>query len=218
MGRHGRGPRSGVSSMGSLARFDITQVCTQFACANFLETGTGSGAGITAALQAPLERIFSVEIMPTIAAAARRRFARDARVEIVEGTSAEGLARILTRLPTAVPTLFWLDAHFPGADYGLAGYDAEKDVDIRLPLERELALIKSARPASRDVIIIDDLRIYIDGPFGNGNIPAIAQTLPEDARNIDFVARLYASSHDCRGFFEDEGYLVLTPRREAGLP
>jgi hypothetical protein len=203
--------------MGSLARFDITQLCAQYACRNFLETGTGSGAGITAAMLAPFERIFSVEIMPVIAASARRRFAGDARVEIVEGASIEGLASILARLPVTVPALFWLDAHFPGADYGLASYDAESDVDLRLPLERELALINRARPDSGDVIIIDDLRIYLDGPFGNGNIPPLAQTLPQEARNIDFVSRLYAVSHDCRGFFEDEGYLVLTPRARAGV-
>ena len=87
-------------------------------------------------------------------------------------------------------------------------------MDRRLPLQRELELIARLRRPCRDVILIDDLRIYEDGPFEQGAMPDFAQTLPPHLRNIDFVLRRpWSETHDLQRFHQHTGYLVLAPRR-----
>ena len=63
------------------------------------------------------------------------------RIEILNQTSEEALADVLPAVERDKPILFWLDAHFPGADFGLATYKDEHGREPALPLERELALI-----------------------------------------------------------------------------
>jgi hypothetical protein len=203
--------------MGHLRHFDLARVCREHGCRHFVETGTGSGDGLAYAAGLPFETLDSIEIHADIAAAAKRRFEADGRIRIRLGNSTELLPIILAELIADEPVLFWLDAHFPGADLGFAAYDAEPDVDVRLPLERELEIIAALRPGASDVILIDDLRIYEEGPFKNGNIPDWAQTLPPELRHLQFVERLFAATHETRRDYADEGYLVLVPDRPASL-
>ena len=74
--------------------------------------------------------------------------------------------------------------------------------------------VVSAVGHERDVTLIDDLRIYEDGPFEQGAMPDFAQTLPPHLRNIDFVLRRpWSETHDLQRFHQHTGYLVLAPRR-----
>lgn len=198
--------------MGSLRFFNLQTVMEKYGCRYLFETGTGRGEGIHYAAFFHFEKIWSVEIHPEIAAGARERFRHDDRVEILNETSEQALARILPTVDPARPILFWLDAHFPGADFGYAGYGDERDADRRLPLERELDLIARLRRPCRDVIIVDDLRIYEDGPFAEGPMPEHAQTLPPERRNIDFVTKgPWPATHEVRRFYEGTGYLAIAP-------
>ena len=199
--------------MGTLRFFNLQPLMETFGCRYLFETGTGIGDGVQYASYYAFERLWSVEIHPDIAATARDRFAGDPRVTILDATSEEAIAAVLPTIDRATPILFWLDAHFPGADFGLANYQDEKDVDRRLPLERELELIGRLRHPCRDVLLIDDLRIYEDGPYEMGPMPDYAQTLPPELRNIGFVERgPWARTHDLQRFKEHTGYLVLTPK------
>jgi hypothetical protein len=199
--------------MGTIAHFNLSKIRSRYGCLHFVETGTGSGASIEHARGFSFKTLFSIEMIPQLAAAAQRRFSDDSRVRILNGATTTVLPEVLNATPVHEPVLFWLDAHFPGADFGEnLAYDAEKNVDLRLPLERELEIIKRLRPLARDVILIDDLRIYIDGPFSNGPLPPLAQTLPPEARHIDFVERLFGDSHKCSKLYDHEGYIVLQPR------
>jgi len=199
--------------MGSLRFFNLQPLMEQYGCRTLFETGTGIGEGLHYASYYAFERLWSVEIHPEVAATARDRFVNDPRVEIVEGTSEEALARVLPTVDRAQPMLFWLDAHFPGADFGYASYKDEKDHDRRLPLERELALIGKLRAPCRDVLLIDDLRIYEDGPYAMGPMPDWAQTLAPELRNIAFAERApWSKTHDLQRFHDHTGYLVLTPK------
>ena len=54
-------------------------------------------------------------------------------------TTARILSRVLNNIDDS-PTLFWLDAHFPGSDYQGLAYDSEKDDEKRIPLEVELKI------------------------------------------------------------------------------
>lgn len=200
--------------MGTLRFFNLQSMMEGYGCRSLFETGTGMGDGVQYAAYFHFERIWSVEIHPDIAATARERFVGDARVEVINATSEEALSRVLPTVPHDAPILFWLDAHFPGADFGLAGYKDERDGDRRLPLERELALIAKLRHPCRDVLLIDDLRIYEDGPYEMGAMPDFAQTLPPERRNIDFALRRpWSETHDLARYHQHTGYLVLTPKR-----
>ena len=199
--------------MGSLRFFSLQPLMEQYGCRYLFETGTGIGDGLHYASFFAFERLWSVEIHPEVAATARDRFVNEPRIEIVEGSSEDALKRVLPTVDRATPMLFWLDAHFPGADFGYASYKDEKDIDRRLPLERELALIGQLRAPCRDVILIDDLRIYEEGPYAMGPMPDWAQTLPPELRNVAFVERApWSKTHDLQRFHEHTGYLVLTPK------
>ena len=199
--------------MGTLRFFNLQPLMEQYGCRFLVETGTGIGDGLHYASYFAFEKLWSVEIHPDIAATARERFARDPRIGILEQTSEEALAAVLPTIDRAVPILFWLDAHFPGADFGLATYQDERVLDRRLPLARELDLIGRLRHPCRDVLLIDDLRIYEDGPWEMGPMPDYAQTLPPEMRNIDFVlSPPWSRTHDLKRFHEHTGYLVLVPK------
>jgi SAM-dependent methyltransferase len=196
--------------MGSVTRFDLACLLDTFGCGVFIETGTGLGDGLAHAGRFGFDRLLSVELMETLAAVSRERFRCDHRVEVRAGRSEPILEGWLATLDPDTPVLFWLDAHFPGADFQAADYSAEPDPAVRLPLERELSVIRRLRPSAKDVILIDDLRIYRDGPFEGSNIPPHAQTLPPALRNTAFFGSLLAGYRLIYSF-RDEGYVLAVP-------
>lgn len=204
--------------MGSLRQFNLAPIMEAFGCRYLFETGTSSGDGVHYASFYRFEQIWSVEIVEDLAAQARRRFIDDGRVHILHESSHNALVRILPNVPPSTPILFWLDAHFPGADNGLRGYKDEADADLRLPLQRELDAIAALRPTSRDVVLIDDLRIYEDGDWEQGPLPECAATLPPERRNIDFITRgRWSVTHDIARSTKHTGYLILTPKSRAAM-
>jgi len=201
--------------VGQLAHFDLTGLADRFGLRSFIETGTGRGDSLAYACRfsPPLTRLHSCEVHPALAAAAVSRFAGNPLVQVHSLRSTAFLDRLLPVLPDR-PALFWLDAHFPGADYGLAPYDDTLDPAVRLPLRSELDLIHLLRPlaASRDVILIDDARIWLDLPFGSGPLPDDIRPLCPAGRDIAFIQDLFNGTHDIHVDLSHEGYVMLTPR------
>jgi len=194
--------------MGFINQFNIDRIVREFNINNFFETGTWKGDAVAHALQFPFEKIISAEIVHSIADEAKSRFKNEKRVTIVESSSIKALS---AELPLVKGNcLFWLDAHFPGADAGIVSYDAEKEDDIRLPLEKELSIIHEIRQSNQDLLIIDDIRVYEDGPYENGNSPA--DTLPRKDRNLDFINLLFGKTHISMKTYRNEGYVLLFPR------
>lgn len=177
----------------------------------FVETGTGHGTGLEYAATMPFEALYSVEIVPEQAAALGSRFAGDPRIHLCSGRSDLFLQDLLPTLPPA-PILFWLDAHYPGADLGLRSHDSEPRPYLRLPLPLELEAIAAFRPEGRDLILIDDLRIFERGPNartdleaqGLGGVTAYGE-LAEALGRFDGTHRLVRR-------WDDEGYLELHPQ------
>jgi hypothetical protein len=194
--------------MGSISRFNLNKIIREYNTIYFFETGTGQGDGIEHALKSPFKKIFSTEIIPQLAKKASKKFTSFAQVSILESDSIKALTDELPNLNSNC--IFWLDAHFPGADAGMKKYDATVDESIRLPLEREVNLIKKIRVGFNDVFIIDDLRIYENGLYQHGNAPS--DTRPRYTRNIDFIRRQFSRSHLIAKLYLDEGYLLLLPR------
>jgi hypothetical protein len=194
--------------MGVINQFNVDRIIRDYNIKFFFETGTWKGDAVAYALQFPFERIISAEIVPPIADGAKSRFKEETRVKIIEASSIKALSAELPLLKGNC--LFWLDAHFPGADAGMARYDAAMDEDIRLPLEKELTIIHECRKNCNDLLIIDDMRVYEDGPYENGNSPV--DTLPRNDRNLDFINRLFGRTHISMKTYRNEGYILLFPK------
>lgn len=198
--------------MGSIARFDLPGLARPHRAIRFVETGTGRGDSLAHAARTSLfVALWSCEIEIELARSAGARFANDPRVRILTGSSTGFLDFVGHSVPADDPILYFLDAHFPGADYGLRSYGAEQCPTLRLPLAEELGMIERTR-RGEDVIVIDDLRIYVDGPFGSGNLPAKLRPFCPRERSIDFVRDIMGSTHEVTLKYEDEGYILLTPK------
>ncbi len=121
----------------------------------FVETGTYK-AETTAAMAPHFDRVISIELDPTLAAAAQQKFAKTKNVQILLGDSGLLLPKVVAELDQR--TLFWLDGHNCGAGTGMS-----KDFGPT-PIMRELETI-FAHHIKDHVIIIDDQR-YFTGEWG----------------------------------------------------
>jgi hypothetical protein len=197
--------------MGSLAHFYLEGLAKLHGLKHFVETGTAQGDGLALAAQVKEFRtLHSVEIVPELVAAARARFLSDKRIHVWEGDSRSVMPMLLRDLP-AEPCLWWLDAHFPGAHSG-AEYTAEADAAKRLPLADEIAAIRAARAGIRDVLLLDDARIYQPGPYACGDLPPDWPPLEGVERSLDFVRKAYGATHGVVVDFSDQGYVMVVPR------
>ncbi|MBS1571007.1 MAG: hypothetical protein JST62_01225 [Bacteroidetes bacterium] len=194
--------------MGSLKRFNLKRISRLYNCEYFFETGTWKGDGVAYAAKFHFKKIFSSEIVPEFAKKAAQRFESFSSVEIINQNSLIALENKLPEIDGNC--IFWLDAHYPGADEGILDYNEEQQEDIRLPLEKEIELISKRIDSYCDVIIIDDLRIYEQGDFKYGNIPT--SIIPPKNRNIDFIFKYFKTSHNIFKSYEDEGYVYLVPK------
>jgi hypothetical protein len=197
--------------MGHIRLFDVVDIADRRGIKTFVETGTGQGDSIASVLDC-FDDLLSCELYDELAHKATSRFAYCPKVRIFFDASDVFMTDVCRILPHRQPVMFWLDAHFPGADYGLAAYHAEQEIDVRLPLPWELKAIAEHRPYHNDVILIDDARIFIDGPFQHGNLPEHLRPLCPKERNIDFITELFNDTHHIQIFFEHEGYIKLMPK------
>ena len=174
---------------------------------NFVETGTGQAEVVQTVVEADDSlNVHTIEVIPEIYDKNKINFSYLKDVNWHLGTSFDILPEILPDLKGT--TLFWMDAHFPGADFGLSSYGDEKDDDKRLPLKKELETIVENRDGTNDVFVIDDLRIYEDGPFGDGNW--------EDREKyggdgIEFIEELFDETHYVVKSYNAQGSILLFP-------
>jgi len=202
--------------VGVLAQFDLERLIADYGCRYLIETGTGLGKGLDHAATFDFDQIYSIEIMHNLALAAALRFAKNHKVTILHAKSERGLKEALEEIPQDAPVLYWLDAHFPGADFRLATYKGEKNENVRLPLERELRLLAELRDLSRDIVLIDDLRIYEDADYEEGPAKEDHQPLRPEFRHVRFVDELLGATHIIQRSTRRTGYLCAYPRSHAG--
>jgi hypothetical protein len=195
--------------MGSINRFNLKRIKKHFKTDCFFETGTWKGDAVQFALDSGFNNIISTEIIPELASNSRSRFLAFPNVQIITGDSVTVLRNQLQGIDCNCT--FWLDAHFPGADAGINKYEDELNEDLRLPLGLEICAISELRKLWKDVIIVDDLRIYEDGHYENGAAPA--DVLPKNNRNTDFIVNAFKNTHHIHRLYMDEGYLLLLPKK-----
>ena len=129
---------------------NILALADIFAIETLVETGTYRGDTIAATLER-FTSIYSVEIEPRLAAAARARFHRvRGKVHLFEGDSTVLLPKIIVQLRG--PAIFWLDGHYSGRGTGRGSSDT--------PILAEIDAIASLRKNCGDVVIVDDARVF----------------------------------------------------------
>lgn len=189
---------------------DLNYIVSNYKIQALVETGTGLGSTVDHFAQRfPDLEVYTIESEGEIYLQAVSNLAKYPNVECFFGTSAESLPSILMSIQNKDNVLFWLDAHFPGADFGLSTYGGTEDKDLRLPLESELRLIVEERDVSSDIFVIDDLRVYEDGPFQDGNW---ADRLLYGGDGIDFIIELLGATHVIARLYHQQGYVVATPK------
>jgi hypothetical protein len=94
-------------------------------------------------------------------------------------------------------------------DFHYESFSSEIDKNKNLPLENELITIKDNFNTKNSVILIDDLRIYEDGPYGNGNW---SDRKKYGGDGIDFIYNLFGDTHTIKKDFRSQGYLIVEPK------
>src|SRR5574343_1634676 len=128
--------------MNDISILNLSHFLRNYKSQVFFETGLGGGGGIVHASQYPFQYIISTEIDEETAKrfeSLKSQLPNNERIKIFVGKSVEILNAILPQLHSVNSIIFWLDAYFPGEANGVP-YDYEKDLDLRLPLEKEIEI------------------------------------------------------------------------------
>lgn len=120
----------------------------RFGALNLVETGTFLGHMIVATMR-HFSKIVSIELGEDLASDARRQFAGNGRVKIMQGDSSRLLPDILQSLSGM--TVFWLDAHHSSSITALG--------DDYTPIMSEITAIAGWNQRFT-VILIDDARLF----------------------------------------------------------
>lgn len=194
--------------MGHLRNFKIEEIQKDYNIKCFVETGTGYGKGLEYALESDFDKLYSIEYHEMVYHNIKNKF-KDERLSLINNSSSEALKELLPTLDNE-PILFWLDAHFPGADFGFGRHIDEKDEKLRIPLEEEIEIISKYRKDCNDYFLIDDLRIYEDGNFKSGNW---SERRKFGGDGIDFIYK-NLPNHNITKSYDNEGYIICIPKNK----
>ncbi|WP_156481340.1 hypothetical protein [Herbaspirillum rubrisubalbicans] len=164
--------RSLKNSSGALSAQKVRPLRDLANISTFVETGTYLGE-TTAAMRELFRRVVSIELSSTLYQNAVKRFAEDDGVHLLQGDSALMLDDALD-LTGGSGAMVWLDAHWSGGSTARA--------EENTPIMNELEVIRR-RGRGDDIILIDDIRYFIDLPAGfethesNGGYPSLRKLL-----------------------------------------
>lgn len=132
----------------------VRSVGARFGIRLLIETGTFEGQMVEA-VHRDFQRIYTIELDPTLYRIAKTRFADRPQIEVLNGDSAALLPLLLERI--AEPAVFWLDAHY---SEGLTARGA-----VETPIMVELAVIAKNPSRMGHVVLIDDARCFRGGAY-----------------------------------------------------
>ncbi len=196
--------------MGDLSRISLAELVHAHGIDTIVETGTGHGYSIAAALRIPaIKFIVSIEIDPETFVRERQHFSEHERVRIVNGDSVEAIPRICKILGVTERRVLWfLDAHFPGSGRHrpvpmiVAG-------DRTVPIAKEIDALLEHRNLEHDVIVVDDLCMFEIGSY-EFDAPEFRKALrPGLLKRLDTALR---ETHDITRLMRDGGYLIARPK------
>lgn len=188
--------------MGGLNFFDLSKYRSDV----LIETGTGVAHGLSYAMRFGFEVYFSCEINEQLYNSNAAAFQGVPHVKLFNCDSLTFLNNILPVVPKEKRILFWLDAHFPGADFITHKHTGE-DNEINLPLVHEIGIIYKYRQGCKDTILIDDLRLL--EPYEREKLEQLGLFL--NYPGLEFLD-CFKETHDIHKHYVHEGYLEIIPK------
>jgi hypothetical protein len=135
----------------------------------FIETGSFTGDGIQAAIDAGFQKIISIELSQHFFEVCTNRFRHNPNVQIIHGDSFKVLPDIIKNIDNRIT--FWLDGHYSCGNTAKGEYWA--------PLIQELEVIKNHHVKTHTVMI-DDMRCWQEPNETHGfYVPDILNKLNE---------------------------------------
>lgn len=207
--------------MGLLREHKLTDYIDRYNLKYYFETGTGKAECLEYALRYPFEEYWTVDIDEDLIEESFNKFKNMSKnINLLIGKSTDILDEYVPQIPKESPTLFYLDAHFPGADFQKCTYEEsirehKKDA---FPLEEEVDVILEKRDISKDVFIIDDLVLYEEGDFECLKVGCVWEYgwLQEELdlkTDSKFLYEKFEKTHDFKKDLRSQGYLIITPKQ-----
>jgi hypothetical protein len=187
--------------MGAINQINVQEIVSQFGLKIAVETGTFRGDG-TVFLSQFVSKVYTVELIESCYNSLN--FSNYSNIISKLGKSTDFLTEILSQ-EIDTPCLFWLDAHLPSHHHNELNTD-----EVEFPLESELKVIKLKKNVTKDYFIIDDLRIYEDGPFECGNWSDRCKY--SNTNGIQFVYDLFSETHTIQKNYQSSGYIFMVPK------
>lgn len=200
--------------MGELSIFDLNPFIEKHKCQNYVETGTGVAVCLQHALKYDFKNYYSVDLDEDLVNSAQS-LAND-KVTISHDYSTQFLEKLVPTLPVDEPVLFFLDAHFPGADFHKMTYveSITKFREQAFPLVQELDIIIKNRDISKDSFIIDDWKLYDrehSYEFDGWEYKDLQEELGLYTPASEIIDKL-VETHDCEVKTRHQGFLFATPK------
>ena len=207
--------------MGLLREHKLNDYIDKYNLKYYFETGTGKAECLEYALRYPFEEYWTVDIDEDLIEESFNKFRNMSKnINLLIGKSTEIIDEYVPQIPKESPTLFYLDAHFPGADFQKCTYEEsirehKKDA---FPLEEEVDVILEKRDISKDVFIIDDLVLYEEGDFECLKVGCVWEYgwLQEELdlkTDSKFLYEKFEKTHDFKKDLRSQGYLIITPKQ-----
>jgi hypothetical protein len=207
--------------MGALREHDLSPLIEEFGLEYYFETGTGKGECLLHALKYPFKNYYTVDIDEELVEQVYKNinsYAKD--INLLVGKSIDILGEYVPQIPQESPVLFFLDAHFPGADFHKCTYEESirEHMKDAFPLEEEVQIISKNRDVSKDVFIIDDFILYEEGDYDCINYNCVWEYgwLQEELdlkTNSQFLYDMFEKTHDLTKDLRSQGYLIITPKK-----
>lgn len=201
--------------MGELHIFDLSGLKNQYNCKNYIETGTGIGVCLRHMLNYEFKQYYSIDLDGELIEQAKINFPQS-NITFIHDYSTNGLKELIPKLSEKDPIMFFLDAHFPGADFGKMSY--EKSIrefkEEAFPLINEIKMIKSIRDIKNDVFIIDDWKLY--DPEIKCEDPHWEYKELQNELNLntpkESILELFQDTHNTELNLRHQGFLFVTPK------
>ena len=205
--------------MGSITYFDLNTYINEYKCGIYVETGTGIADCLSHAVKYPFSKFYSVELDEDLVNEAKIKVPQE-NVDIINDYSTNALNNIIPNLPKEIPVLFWLDAHFPGADFHKISYEESirEYKEDSLPLEMEIEILINKRDVSNDVFIIDDWFLYQPELKyeAHNTVNWVYKPLQDELGLMtdgDSIIKKFEGTHNHTVDPRHQGYLILTPKK-----
>jgi hypothetical protein len=208
--------------MGSLREHNLNSYIENYGLEYYFETGTGKAECLSYAIKSNFKKFYSVDIDEELVKEAYEKLQYEGKdIELLIGKSTEILEEYVPQLAKESPTLFFLDAHFPGADFHKCTYEESIRTYLKdaFPLEQEVSIIINNRDVSKDVFIIDDYVLYEEGDYDclKHNCIWEYEWLQKELSletNSKFLYEKFQETHDLKKDLRSQGYLIITPKEK----